>query len=89
MRMLYDGMPLHCLLPLLCIITRIQPAVSITPSWGGFSSSIARHPKRVPIPNDSSSECAGRDVFNADLFGTDTTISTVEMSALEVGPGVV
>ena len=40
--------------------------------------------KRVPIPNDTSSESSRRDVYNADL-DTDT-IPTVETSTMEHRP---
>ena len=38
--------------------------------------------KRVPIPNETSSESSRRDVSKADRFGVDT-IPTVEMSRME------
>ena len=37
-----------------------------SPRWGGFPSSIARQTKRVPTPNDTSSESSRRDVSNID-----------------------
>ena len=44
----------------------------------------------VLIPNDTSLKSSGRDVSNADLFGTDTvptipTIPTVEISNIDHG----
>ena len=39
----------------------------------------------VPIPNHTPSESSRRDVFNADVFGTDT-IPTVEIWIMENRP---
>ena len=39
--------------------------------------------KRVAIRNDTSSESPQRDVCNADLFGTDTAPTAVEVSTME------
>ena len=49
--------------------------------------------KRVPIPNDSSSESSRRDVSSADLLSTDTAVNipTVEVSRYRpwnIDPGV-
>ena len=46
--------------------------------------------KRVPMPNDTSSESSRRDVFNGDLYGTGGTVptvtTTVEISTMENRP---
>ena len=41
--------------------------------------------KKVPIPNDTSSESSRRDAYNADLFGT-VIIPAVEISTMEDRP---
>ena len=60
---------------------RVRWLVCITPSWGGFPSSISRQPRELPISNDTSWESSQRDASNADLLGTDG-IPTVEMSTM-------
>ena len=57
----------------------------ITHPWGGFSKLDCSTTKRVPIPNDTSSESSRRDVSSADLFGSGT-IPTVEISTMEDRP---
>ena len=44
--------------------------------------------RRVPIPNDTSSESSRRDVSNAELLGTDAIPTAVEISSMEMSPGV-
>ena len=52
--------------------------------------STTRRVPTVPTPNDTSWESSRRDVANAELFGTDTSIpAAVEISTIEkIGPGV-
>ena len=71
------------------VACRIRPC-NITPPGSVFQARlIARQPKRMPIPNDTSSESSRRDASNADLLGTGTipttpTIPTaVEISSME------
>ena len=59
-----------------CAAVRIGQIMYITTPLDGFPTSITRHTKRVPIPNDTSSGSSRRDVSIADLFGTDTTVKT-------------
>ena len=58
----------------------------ITPPWSGFPSSIARQPKRVPQPNDTSSESSRRDVSNADFLAP-TLLQLWRCRARKIGPG--
>ena len=60
-----------------CVVS--YTTVYITLPWGGGSRLDCSTTKRVPIPNDASSESSRRDVSNAVLFGADT-IPTVEIS---------
>ena len=46
---------------------------------GRFSKVDSSTAKRVPKPNDTSSENSRREVFNADLFGTDPIPTAVEI----------
>ena len=52
---------------------------------GRFSELDCSKIKRVPIPNDTSSESSWRDVSNVDLFGTGT-VSAVKISGMENRP---
>ena len=64
--------------------------VNITPPSGRFSNPDCSTIKRVPIPNDTSSESSPRDVSNADhFFGPDIvpTVPAVEMSTMDNRPG--
>ena len=57
----------------------------ITPRCGGLSNLDCSTTKRVPAPNDTSSESSRRHVSNAGLFGTGTT-PTVEIASMEHRP---
>ena len=70
-------------LPAYPIRYRIRQCISHTP--GALSKLDSSATKRVPIPNDTSSESPWRDIFNADLYGAGT-IPTVEISTMENRP---
>ena len=55
---------------------------NITPPPGRFSKLDGSTTKRVPIPNDKSSESSRRDVSDADSYGTDTIPTIVEISTM-------
>ena len=56
------------------IIIAVVPyrAGYMTHPWSVLSKIDCSTTKRVPIPNDTSSESSRRDVYNADPIGTDT-----------------
>ena len=59
--------------------------VDDSPLVGQFSKSDCSATKRVPAPNDTSSESSRRDVSNADYFGAGA-IPPVEISTMENRP---
>ena len=58
-----------------------------TPLWAGFQAPLLGNQEGADIERCVLGKLSRRDVSTADLHGTDT-IPTVEISSIEIGPGV-
>ena len=67
------------------MITHIRRCISHPPGACFFFKLDCSTTKRVPIPNDTSSDSSRRDVSNAELLGTDA-IPAVEISRYGKSP---